>query len=172
MYKSSRRILNCFYMNKQKEREDRIYSKLNLEKISFKLKRENFKLLGNGVSLALHHLYNNKVKSEKLSWVFSTVKRFKIFLEIFYANEKGEEIYKEEIAKKIPEYSYKTISKIIDDGHAENIYVALKPDGEGGTDAKIKNIRPSEELMIDFLNWTISTLELLNKTVTKIKSSD
>ena len=159
-------------MNKQKEREDRIYSKLNLEKNSFKLKRENFKVLGNGVSLAFHHLYNNKVKSEKLNWVFSTIKRFKIFLEIFYANEKGEEIYKEEIAKKIPEYSYKTISKIIDDGHAKKIYVALKPDGEGGTDAKIKNIRPSEELMIDFLNWTISTLELLNKTVTKIKSSD
>ena len=32
----------------------------------------------------------------------------------------------------------------------------LKPDGESGTDAKIKNIRPSEELMIDFLNWSIN----------------
>ena len=157
-------------MNKQKEREDRIYSKLNLEKISFKLKRENFKLLGNGVSLALHHLYNNKVKSEKLSWVFSTVKRFKIFLEIFYANEKGEEIYKEEIAKKIPEYSYKTISKIIDDGHIKGIYIALEPDGDNVTDAKIKNIRPSEELMVDFLNWAIHVFELLNNTIKNNKT--
>ena len=156
----------------QKEREERIYSKLKLEKLPFKLKQENFKVLGNAVSLAFREIYNIQVESERLRWIFSTVKKFKIFLEIFYANEKGEEIYKEEIAKKIPEYSYKTISKIIDDGHAKNIYVALKPDGEGGTDAKIKNIRPSEELMIDFLNWTISTLELLNKTVTKIKSSD
>ena len=31
--------------------------------------------------------------------------------------------------------------KIIDDGHAKGIYVTLKPDGEAGTDAKIKNIR-------------------------------
>ena len=159
-------------MNIQKEREERIYSKLKLEKLPFILEKKNFKILGNAVSLAFHAIYNDHVKSGQLKWVFSTVKRFKIFIEIFYANEDGKEIYKEQIAKKIPEYSYKTISKIIDDGHAKNIYVALKPDGEGGTDAKIKNIRPSEELMIDFLNWTISTLELLNKTVTKIKSSD
>ena len=127
-------------MDKQDQREDRIYSKLHLEKLPFKLKRENFKSLGNGVSLVFREIYSNQVESQQLKWVFSTVKRFKIFLEIFYANEKGEEIYKEEIAKKVPEYSYKTISKIIDDGHIKGIYVALKPDGESGTDANIKNV--------------------------------
>ena len=156
-------------MEKQKERDDRIYSNLHLEKLPFILKRENFKDLGNAVSLAFLEIYKNQVESEKLKWVFSTIKRFKIFLEIFYANEKGEEIYKEEIAKKVPEYSYTTISKIIDDGHANGIYVALKPDGENGTDNKIKNIRPSEELMTDFLNWSINILDLLNKTITKNK---
>ena len=157
-------------MNRQKERETRIFSELKLEKLPFKLKRENFKILGNAVSLAFHAIYNNQVKSEQLKWVFATVKRFKIFLEIFYANERGEEIYKEEIAKKVPEYSYKTISKIIDDGHAKGIYVPLKPDGETGTDAKIKNIRPSEELMIDFLNWSINIYELLDNTIKKNKT--
>ena len=157
-------------MQKQKEREDRIYSKLKLEKLPFKLKRENFKTLGNAVSLAFHEIYNNQVKSDQLKWVFSTVKRFKIFLAIFYANEKGNEIYKEEIAKKIPEYSYKTISKIIDDGHAKGIYVSLKPDGESGKDNKIKNIRPSEELMVDFLNWSINIFELVDNTVKKNKT--
>jgi len=156
-------------MDKQDQREDRIYSKLHLEKLPFKLKRENFKSLGNGVSLVFREIYSNQVESQQLKWVFSTVKRFKIFLEIFYANEKGEEIYKEEIAKKVPEYSYKTISKIIDDGHIKGIYVALKPDGESGTDAKIKNIRPSEELMTDFLNWSINIFDLLNKTINKNK---
>ena len=159
-------------MEKQKEREDRIYSKLALEKLPFKLKKENFKILGNAISLAFHEIYNNQVKSEQLRWVFSNVKRFKIFLTIFYANEKGEEIYKEEIAKKIPEYSYKTISKIIDDGNAKGVYVALEPDGDTGTDAKIKNIRPSEELMIDFLNWSINIFELLDTTVKKNKTTD
>ncbi len=159
-------------MNKQKEREERIYSKLELEKLPFKLKKENFKILGSAISLAFHEIYNNQVKSEQLKWVFSTVKRFKIFLTIFYANEKGDEIYKEEIAKKVPEYSYKTISKIIDDGNAKGVYVSLDPDGDSGTDAKIKNIRPSEELMIDFLNWSINIFELLDNTVKKNKISD
>ena len=157
-------------MQKQKEREDRIYSKLKLEKLPFKLKRENFKTLGNAVSLAFHEIYNNQVKSDQLKWVFSTVKKFKIFLAIFYANEKGEQVYKEEIAKKIPEYSYKTISKIIDDGHIKGIYIALEPDGDNGTDAKIKNIRPSEELMVDFLNWSIDIYGLLNDTITTNKT--
>ena len=157
-------------MQKQKEREDRIYSKLKLEKLPFRLKRENFKTLGNAVSLAFHEIYNNQVKSDQLKWVFSTVKRFKIFLAIFYANEKGEQVYKEEIAKKIPEYSYKTISKIIDDGHIKGIYIALEPDGDNGTDAKIKNIRPSEELMVDFLNWSIDIYGLLNETIVKNKT--
>jgi len=159
-------------MNKQKEREERIYSKLELEKLPFKLKKENFKILGSAISLAFHEIYNNQVKSEQLKWVFSTVKRFKIFLTIFYANEKGDEIYKEEIAKKVPEYSYKTISKIIDDGNAKGVYVSLDPDGDSGTDAKIKNIRPSEELMIDFLNWSINIFELLDATVKKNKTTD
>ena len=157
-------------MNKQKQREERIYSKLKLEKLPFVLKRENFKVLGNAISLAFLEIYNNQVDSNQLKWVFSTVKRFKIFLEIFYANEKGDEIYKEEIAKKIPEYSYKTISKIIDDGNAQGIYITQEPDGEPGRDAKIKNIRPSEELMVDFLNWSINIFSLLNNTITKNKA--
>ena len=159
-------------MDKQKERENKIYSKLALEKLPFKLKKENFKILGNAISLAFHEIYNNQVKSEQLKWVFSTVKWFKIFLTIFHANEKGEEIYKEELSKKIPEYSYKTISKIIDDGNAKGVYISLEPDGDSGTDAKIKNIRPSEELMIDFLNWSINIFELLDTTVKKNKTTD
>ena len=157
-------------MSKQKEREDRIFSKLKLEKLPFKLEEENFKTLGNIISITFREIYKNQVESQQLKWVFSTVKRFKIFLEIFYANEKGEEIYKEEIAKKMHEYSYKTISKIIDDGYAKGIYVALKPDGEMGTDAKIKNIRPSEELVVDFLNWAINIFELLDSTIKKNKT--
>jgi len=157
-------------MNKQKERENRIYSKLKLEKLPFELKEENFKILGNAISLAFREIHNVQVESEQLRWAFSTVKRFKIFLEVFHANEKGDQVYKEEIAKRVPEYSYKTISKIIDDGYAKGIYVSLKPDGESGTDAKIKNIRPSEELMADFLNWSINIFQLLNSTVKKNKT--
>tara|TARA_B110000967_G_C18720900_1_gene477616 strand:- start:269 stop:748 length:480 start_codon:yes stop_codon:yes gene_type:complete len=152
-------------MEKQKLRDERIYNKLSLKKLPFKIDKDNFKSLGNAISLAFRELNNNKIESEKLKWCFSTIKRFKIFLEIFYANEEGREIYKEEIAKKIPEYSYKTISKIIDDGHAREIYMCLRPDGTPGTDAKIKNIRPTEDLIVDFLNWNINIIDSVNQTI-------
>ena len=157
-------------MDKQLLRDERIYSKLNLEKLPFKINNKNFKNLGHAVSLAFKNLNSSQFKSSKLKWCFSTIKRFKIFLEIFYANEEGREIYKEEIAKKIVEYSYKTISKIIDDGHAKGIYINLKPDGETGTDNKIKNIRPSEDLVIDFLNWNIDLIGSVDAIINKNKT--
>jgi hypothetical protein len=157
-------------MDKQALRDERIYSRLKLEHLPFKIDYKNFKSLGSAISLAFRNLHNSQFESVKLKWCFSTIKRFKIFLEIFYANEEGREIYKEEIAKKIAEYSYKTISKIIDDGHAKGIYVNLKPDGEPGTDNKIKNIRPSEELVVDFLNWNINLIGSINSTIKKNKT--
>ena len=157
-------------MDKQKERDARIFSRLNLEKLPFKINNKNFKLFGDAVSIGFRELYNSQIESDQLKWCFSTVKRFKVFLEVFHANEKGDQVYKEEIAKRVPEYSYKTISKIIDDGYAKGIYVSLKPDGKSGTDAKIKNIRPSEELMADFLNWSINIFQLVNSTVKKNKT--
>ena len=54
-------------MSSQKEREDRIYSKLKLDKLPFKLKKENFKVLGNAISLVFHEIYNNQVESEQLN---------------------------------------------------------------------------------------------------------
>ena len=57
-------------ISKQKEREDRIYSKLNIEKLPFKLRKENFKILGNAVSLTFREIYNNQVESAQLKWAF------------------------------------------------------------------------------------------------------
>ena len=48
--------------------------------------------------------------------VFIYKKRMKVFLLIFEANELGNEIYKENISNKLPEYSYKTIAQIVDEG--------------------------------------------------------
>ena len=157
-------------MHKQKLRDSRIFAKLNLDKLPFKIREDNFQLFGNAISLAWRTIHDQNAESEKLKWCFSTVKKFKIFLEIFYANEAGREIYKEEIAKKIQEYSYKTISKIIDEGHAKGCYENLRPDGEMGTDAKIKNIRPTEELVVEFLNWNINAVDTINKTIKNNKT--
>lgn len=152
-------------MDKQKLRDERIFSRLNLDELPFKLDLNNFKVLGDAISLAFSELHASRIESKKLNWCFSTIKKFKVFLEIFYANEAGREIYKEEIAKRLQEYSYKTISKIIDEGQAKGYYVNLKPDGEPGTDAKIKNIRPSEDLVVDFLNWNINVCSSINRII-------
>ena len=150
-------------MKEQKLRDERILSKLDLNKLTYKLKEGSFKDLGSEISSFIHLIFEMRKRSESLNWCFANIKRVKIFLLIFHANESGKEIYKEEIAKNIPEYSYKTIAKIIDDGIKKNYFILLSPDGDTGRDGKIKNIRPSEVLITDFLNLGIEVLSRLEK---------
>ena len=154
-------------MNEQKLREKRISDKLSLYKLPYNLKNNSFKSLGLGISNFLHYVFSMQKKTESLKWCFKNIKRVKIFLQIFHANESGKEIYKEEIAKNIPEYSYKTIAKIIDDGIQSGHFELLTPDGMKGRDNKIKNIRPSEELIIDFLNISIDVIAYIDKNQPK-----
>ena len=156
-------------MDKQIERNYRIFCKLNLEKLPSNLDFNDFKELGNVISLFIDRIVSFKKNSKALIWCFSNVKRTKIFMQIFHANEAGHEIYKEEIAKNIPEYSYKTIAKIIDDGFVRGYYISLKVDGTPGKDGKVKNIRPSEELIIDFFNLSLEFIYSINSMVKKIK---
>ena len=100
-------------MNKQKKEEEEYILQLKLEKLPFKLKEENFKILGNAVSLVFHEIYKIKLKAINLKWVFSTVKRFKIFLEIFYANEKGEKFTKKRLQKKFLNTHIKQYLKLL-----------------------------------------------------------
>ena len=150
-------------MEEQKLRDKRILDKLNTDKLAFKLKEDTFKTFGAEISNFIHHIYEMRARSESLNWCFANIKRVKIFLQIFHANESGNEIYKEEIAKKISEYSYKTIDKIVDDGIEKGYFILLAPDGTTGKDGKIKNIRPSENLIIDFLNLSIEIMSRLEK---------
>tara|TARA_B110000971_G_C19780908_1_gene395262 strand:- start:50 stop:511 length:462 start_codon:yes stop_codon:yes gene_type:complete len=150
-------------MQNQKLREKRITDKLNLEKLPYTLKSDAFKALGSEISNFIHYVFSIRKKTKSLNWCFANVKRIKIFLQIFHANESGKEIYKEEIAKNIPEYSYKTIAKIIDDGIQSGYFELLSPDGTKSRDNKIKNIRPSEELVTDFLNLGIEIISYIGK---------
>ena len=151
-------------MEKQKLRDARILSKLNLGKLPYKVQDASFKTFGLKISEFIHHVFSLRTNSESLNWCFTNIKRSKIFLQIFHANERGKEIYKEEIAKNIPEYSYKTIAKIIDDGIKKGHFVLLTPDGDSSSDGKIKNIRPSEVLITDFLNLTIEIVSYIDES--------
>ena len=159
-------------MTKQNERDQRIYSKLNLDKLPYKLNFDHFKQLGSAISLFIHRTNDIQKNSNTLSWCFSNIKRAKIFMQIFHANESGREIYKEEISKNIPEYSYKTIAKIIDEGLENGNYLSLNPDGGPGKDGKVKNIRPSEELIVDFLNLCLEIVHSVGIFRKKNKTLD
>ena len=85
----------------------------------------------------------------------------KVFLLIIEANEQGTEIYKENISSQLPEYSYKTIAQIIDQGITKGFFVKLAPRKSELKDSKIRNIRPSEELVVEFMNWNIELISTI-----------
>jgi hypothetical protein len=151
-------------MTVQELRQRRIKDNLRLDKLPTKLQKLDPKTLGGLISDFIRYVFVERNKSDPLNWCFANIKRVKIFLQIFHANQSGVEIYKEEIAKNLTEYSYKTIAKILDEGIEKKYFVLLAPDGNIGKDAKVKNIRPSEDLIIDFLNLSIEIMSNFNKT--------
>ena len=78
-------------------------------------------------------------------------------------------MYKEELSKSLPEYSYKTIANIVDEGLEKGFYVELKPRVQNIKDAKIKNLRPSEEVASAFINWYIKIINSFNNLIKKNK---
>ena len=145
------------------KRQKNIISKLNLQKLPFNIPSN--KVCDLNLEMARHSRLVLKYEEDKsgLKWVFSSIKKYKVFLLIFEANELGIEIYKEKISTKLPEYSYKTVAQIIDDGISRKIFLKLKARDNQSKDLKIRNIRPSEDLIIEFVNWKIELMSSMMK---------
>ena len=150
------------------KREKRIISKLNLKKLPFKVSTE--KLCNLNVAMSRHSKSVLKYQDDRpgIKWCFSSMKRLKVFLEIFEANELGEEIYKEKISNRLPEYSYKTVAQIIDEGVKKNFFLKLAPRIKKTQDSKIRNIRPSEDIIVGFVNWKIDLLSSISELEKKL----
>ena len=149
------------------KRTKRIISKLNLKKLPFKISEDQFCSNYTEMFMELTPLFKYEPREYAMKWCLSTEKRMRVFLLIFEANELGEEIYKESISGKLPEYSYKTIAQIIDDGLKKGYFIKLAPRTIISSDAKIRNIRPSEELVIEFVNWNIDLLSTFSDFLKK-----
>ena len=145
------------------KRQNNIIGKLNLQKLPFNISSD--KICDLNLEMARHSRLVLKYEEDKtgLKWVFSSIKKYKVFLVIFEANELGIEIYKEKISSKLPEYSYKTIAQIIDEGVSKKIFLKLKARACQSKDLKIRNVRPSEDLIIEFVNWKIELLSSVMK---------
>ena len=151
------------------KRAKRIISKLNLKKLPFKITEEQFCSSYTEMFRELTPLFKYEPHEYAMKWCLSTEKRMRVFLLIFEANELGEEIYKESISDKLPEYSYKTIAQIIDDGIKKGYFINLSPRAIKSTDLKIRNIRPSEDLVIEFVNWNIELLAATSSFLRRYK---
>jgi hypothetical protein len=150
-------------------REKRIVSRLNLNKLPFKITEKKFCSMYKKLFEGLKPLFRYRQGEYAVKWCLSTEKRMRVFLLIFEANEFGNEIYKESISSKLPEYSYKTIAQIIDNGIEKGYFIKLSPRAIQTTDSKIRNIRPSEELVIEFINWNIDLLFTSSNLLKKFK---
>ena len=144
------------------ERQVRINSRLNIKKLPFKTTVDNFCSRYVEMFRAFKPLFKYYEGDYALKWCFSTQKRMRTFLLIFEANELGNEIYKENLSSLMPDYSYKTIAQIVDDGISKGYFLKLKPRNQNTTDLKIRNIRPSEDLMVQFVNWQIDLISTYN----------
>jgi len=147
---------------KNTTREKNIIDSINLEKLPFKIAAKDIFNFTHELNSNLKKIFNFEKKTIK--WCFSSQKKIKVFLIIFDANENIKSIYKEEIAKKLPEYSYKTVAQIVDEGIAKGFFINLKSSDKSKIyDKKIHNIRPSEELVADFINWNIDAICILKE---------
>ena len=147
---------------KHNTREKNIINSINIEKLPFKILSKDIFTFTQELSLNLKKIFSLSNQKESVKWCFSSQKRLKVFLIIFDANENQKSIYKEEIAKKLPEYSYKTIATIVDEGLSKNYFINLKSsDVDKISDKKILNIRPSATLIADFVNWNIDAICVL-----------
>ena len=151
------------------KRTNRIISKLNIKKLPFKITEEQFCSSYTEMFKELTPLFRYQPHEYAMKWCLSSEKRMRVFFLVFEANELGKEIYKESISSEIPEYSYKTIAQIIDDGLKKGYFIKLAPRTKISTDAKIRNIRPSEELVIEFINWNIDLLSTFSNFSKKFK---
>ena len=142
------------------KREKRILAKLNLKKLPFKITENEFCIKYIAMFKEMRPLFNYKEGEYAMKWCFSTAKKMRVFLLIFEANELGKEIYKEKVSNHLPEYSYKTIAQIIDDGIDKGYFVKLDPRANKKSDSKIRNIRPSEDLVVEFINWNIDLIAI------------
>lgn len=152
---------------KERDRILEIIKKVNLKKSPLNLDKDNFGFFASDMAKDLSKNYADMNMSADLKWCMSTIKKAKVFICIYQANEAGKPSYKEEIAKNLNEYSYKSIAVIVDEGISRGYYVPLNPIDSEVVDKKVKNIRPSTSLMASFYNWNIERISTLSLIINK-----
>ena len=150
------------------KREQRIIKRLNLKKLPIKISVYDFGNMYTNMIHTLRESFKYQENKPGMTWCLTSIKKFKVFLLIFEANEIGDEIYKESLSNKLPEYSYKTIAQIVNEGLEKGFFIKLPPRIKENHDLKIRNIRPSENITVEFINWNIDIVSSLANFTKKL----
>jgi len=154
---------------RERDRVLEIAKKMSLDTSYLKINEKNLNDFGLSISKELKKSFVSLYECPELKWCFSTIKKAKVFIVVYQANENSKPMYKEEVAKQLPEYSYKTISTIVDEGVSKGYFITLDPVQDANKDKKIKNIRPSVETLIAFYKWNMERLDLAADVIKNFK---
>lgn len=128
-----------------------ILKKIKSDKLVLKPNNEkNLKLLVGKFADFTNESLENPEVGASIKWFLKSHKKVRVFSCIMSKFVANEPIYKESIIKDLREFSYKTVTTIIDESITRKY---LTNTFNGGK--KIKLLKPSEELIIDLLNWNI-----------------
>lgn len=112
-----------------------------------------------------HFTENNVLK------YFNGMEKWKLLLEVVHSSACGKIVYKEELSKKI-KCSHKTLTKYINECIEAGYFIYLDPINQKIQDKRIINLRPSEDLIVEFINFSVARIEYsikLLKSYSKIK---
>ena len=154
--------MNLRVSKEELTRHQKIGARLNLELIGAEhIKEEKtmhkaFNLCRDFASLGLaqyKHFTENKILK-----YFSGPQKWELLLRVIHSSSLGEVVYKEKLSKKL-NCSQKTLTKYIDECIDAGYFVYLDPTGTKITDKRIINIRPSEDLIVEFVNYKVKKIE-------------
>ena len=118
-------------------------------------------------SFARDQIFNLKqsIECSQLGFFTSTNQKWKLLNLIFYYSTKGESFYKAKIMKNL-KMSARTFDAIIKEAVDRGSFIYLAP-YNAPINSKIRNIRPSEKLCVEYIRYNVLRCERGVKTFKK-----
>ena len=133
-----------------------VYKKLKAEHIC-NLKNID-KVLAMSKDISFIHIRDHVRWNEyKALRTFNTHLKHELLSYVIYSSASGTLMYKEKLAKKVHS-SHKTVQKIIDELVADGAFIEMPPHTVKNNDDRIINLRPSVEVVVAFIDYSLSRM--------------
>ena len=133
-----------------------VYKKLKAEHIC-NLKNID-KVLAMSKDISFIHIRDHVRWNEyKALRPFNTHLKHELLCYVIYSSASGTLMYKEKLAKKVHS-SHKTVQTIIDELLAAKAFIEMPPHTVKNNDDRIINLRPSVEVVVAFIDYSLSRM--------------